>query len=77
VAGWDAIPPKAQLGTYTAAHLSDCPLYGDQSLKTYGMIDGGSATMVRVRGVGDPIATNGWRIVTQHGYPALVVTLEK
>lgn len=77
VAAWDAIPAACQTWTYTAQHLSGCPLQGDRSLKTYGMMQGTRAVMVRVRGVGDPVATNGWRIIAELGHPAIVVTLER
>lgn len=78
---WDLISPAAQLGTYTAGHLTS----GDQScpvvfqfpddpgcLRAFGTIVGNEATVVRVRGTSAPEARDGWRIVKRNHHIVLL-----
>lgn len=75
VAMWDKVPIDTQLGLYTAGHLTSgvpsCPVEFRQPddpgcLRAFGMINGGAATVIRVRGTSAPVARDGWRITRQY-----------
>ena len=74
VESWDAVPPACQTWNYTAGHLADCPL-ADNGLRTYGMVQGDVAVMVRIRPTAGPVSQNGWRIISERGYQGCVVEL--
>ena len=62
IKGAKSVDPNFQLGTYTRVGLSNSPISSDDSLRTYGMILGNKAIMVRVRPNGTFEVADGWRM---------------
>lgn len=76
ITGIRMVSPTYQLGNYTRVGLSGCPISEDNSLRTYGMIIGNLATMVRVRPTGPYKVDDNW-IVTASDSKQIVITMAR
>lgn len=74
ITGLRLVLPIYQLGNYTRVGLQGCPFTEDASLRTYGMIMGNLACMVRVRPTTPYIVDFGWK-VTSEDSQKIVITL--
>lgn len=75
-AAWRDIPNDAQTGTYSRGGLAESPIVQDDAtcLRSFAMISGSKAVVVRVRPTDAPQARDGWRIVREIGH---IVLLER
>lgn len=76
ITGMRLVDTKYQTGSYTRVGLSDSPIKSDNSLRTYGMILGNLACMVRVRPTIPYEVDPNWR-VTSEDNQKIVITLSR
>jgi hypothetical protein len=76
---WADLPVSARSGTYTAGHLSSCPLVHDENTasKIYGTISGNEAWVVVVNKTTSYVeqVRAGWTVVGRYGYNGNLVKL--
>jgi len=65
--GINSVNPNFQVGEYSRVGLTNSPIKADESLRTYAMILGNKATVVRVRPTGPFEVADGWVVTGSVG----------